>query len=217
MIGSHDTFTYLEPVNPLFKLGKRWWKTQCCNIYDQYVWGVRFFDIRVYWDEFIQCWKLCHGLVSFKGYRFKALQDICKFMSHEYPKAIYRIVLERTTCESLSQFESQCDSLFKFVDNLWRCDVKSSGYWTGVYKNRDLELYKRGYKFACDLPWNGNCVEKHGVLSKSNWWKVSLIEEAEKLNKELFDGLTAEQVNFMKEDKTKLYLIDFSTLEYGRY
>lgn len=77
MIGSHDTFTYLKPCNPIYKLGSRWWRTQCKSIDEQYTFGVRFFDIRVCRDG--NQWRLCHGVVNLKM-TFSTIKDICNFM-----------------------------------------------------------------------------------------------------------------------------------------
>lgn len=216
MIGSHDTFTFLAPINPWFNCGERLWKTQYRDLDFQYSWGVRFFDIRVYWTG--SYWRLCHGVVNFNHYAFQSLGQICQYIQSRYPEALYRIVLEKDCNQGLQQFIKECDySLFAGVDNLWRCDVKFYKHWDGVCKNRDEKLFNRGFKFAFDLPWSGNCTELHGSVTKNNWWKVSLKKEAEQCNAKLFGNLTSEQIQYIKEDKTKLYLIDYSTLEYGRY
>ena len=101
MIGSHDTFTYEKSTSWINNNCKKWWKTQNKDIFEQYKFGVRFFDIRVYRDNC--CWRTCHGKVNLRT-TFNTLEDICKWMNINFPEAIYRIVLEKgDTTDFLNQ------------------------------------------------------------------------------------------------------------------
>lgn len=212
MIGSHDTFTYLRPCNPIFNLGTRWWKTQCKSITEQYNFGIRFFDIRVCLDK-ENHWRYCHGLIDLNKYE-RTLYDICLYMTEYFPKAIYRIVLEKGNYTDERIFINESQGLCNKFPNLWRIDIKSNKVWMGEVCNNNELLFNMGYKFALSNVWEEPAHELHGLVTISNFYKIDLKEEAKKINKYLPFYCSGEYRRKMIESKEQLYFLDYCTNEY---
>lgn len=222
MIGSHDTFTYRKPLNPIFNLFKRWWKCQNKIIEEQYNFGIRFFDIRVVHHN--DDWYLAHGLVTFKDMLFPDLTHICGYMKDRCPDAIYRIVLERGSKEDELEFMEQTlvepsigvitHPISDYFPNLWRVDIKSSKQWKGNICNNNQNLYDRGYKFALGTTWESPSHELHGYITKDNWYKINLKKEAKKINSSLDFFKDKDKLKQMIESKDELYFLDYCTNEY---
>lgn len=76
MLGSHNSCTYLPC--------KHWWmylinwaaKCQSKTLSEQFHAGVRYFDIRVKWNEKDKEWVLAHGLVEYKGKLNRILETL---------------------------------------------------------------------------------------------------------------------------------------------
>lgn len=216
MIGSHDTFTYLQPANPIFRLFTGLWRTQCKTIGQQYDAGVRFFDLRVVRHR--GYWYFAHGIVRLKGYKFKLINDICKFMKSLYPEAIYRIVLERGSVADEITFLNETYGICEVYHHLWRLDIKSDKVWMGKYGSNNRLLYDAGYKFALVNTWEFPSYEITGHITKNNWYKTSLRKEA--MNKHISnDRLFAifyskESLKKEAESKYFLHFIDYCTNEF---
>ena len=204
MIGSHNTFTYLTPSCKINNLTKRWWKTQCKTIKEQYDFGVRMFDIRVCLKR--SKWTYCHGLVDFKEGK-RDLMEICSYMKTYFPEAIYRIVLEKGDKPTQRIFINEAKYLCELYPNLWRVDIKAYKKWNGFIANNNKNLYNRGYLFAYNEVWDTPCHEIHGFVTKNNFLKINLAKEAKKLNKDTFS-----KADLLSKDT--LYFIDYCTNEY---
>ncbi len=63
MIGSHNTFSYLSPVNFWGKITKLWSKCQDKTFAEQYNSGIRYFDIRV--KRINSNWHFVHNNVDY--------------------------------------------------------------------------------------------------------------------------------------------------------
>lgn len=210
MIGSHDSYTFHKATKSIYNksLVRRTWKAQNMNIAEQYEHGVRMFDVRVCRDG--NKWRVCHGAAEFDE-TFASIQCICDFFDRLYPDAIYRIWLEkgskaverRFIAESVNE-HCHC-SLCDFYPNLWRVGIKSYKEWTNGICNNNERLYNKGYLFAKDAPWSGNCHELHGTMSFKNYFKGSLESQAKKYNREIMNTVPTDQIC----GKEHLYLIDF--------
>ena len=66
-------------------------------------------------------------------------------------------------------------------------------------------MYNKGYLFAKDAPWSGNCHELHGTMSFKNYFKGSLESQAKKYNRKIMSTVPKDQIY----GKEHLYLIDF--------
>lgn len=213
MIGSHNTYTYLKSTNWVYNNCKKWWKCQEKTIQEQYDFGVRFFDIRVYRDG--NLWRACHGKVNLKK-TWKSLEDICIEMEKNFPEAIYRIVLEKGDAyEFINETEFKDHTLLTDkYPNLWRIDSKEREYWKGYYANNNYKLFDRLYKFACVNVWEEPAHELHGFLTCKNFYKMDLRKEAKKINSKLDFFNDPDKLKEMIEDKSTLYFLDYCTNEY---
>lgn len=86
MIATHDSFTYLRPANPLWRLVSFAWRTQERTLTEQRKDGVAYFDLRVVRGKG-GAWLPAHGLVTLRG-RFDALLE-------ETGGRPFRLILER--------------------------------------------------------------------------------------------------------------------------
>lgn len=217
MIGSHNSLTYLKSTSWVCNRTTKWWRTQCKSIYEQYAFGVRFFDFRVCRDG--NQWRLCHGEANLKM-TFSRLKNICNLMGMKYPDAIYRIVLEkgdddlfkRDALHPLRRMVSQdlCDR----YENLWRVDIKSTGNWMGSVCNNNQNLYDRGYKFAKVDTWTPPAHELHGSITASNFYKTNLKKEAQKINGSLQFFKDPQLLKDMIGSKDELFFLDYCTNQY---
>lgn len=88
--GSHDSLTYdwATIFNP-FKISISYWaQTQDLNIYEQLLIGVRYFDIRIIWDDIDKKWYGVHGDYINKNVTYEsALKQLDQFCL-QYPNEI---------------------------------------------------------------------------------------------------------------------------------
>lgn len=63
MIGSHNTMSYLKPINFLGKITKFWGKCQDKTIEEQYEAGANYFDIRV--KQIKNVWHFVHNNIDY--------------------------------------------------------------------------------------------------------------------------------------------------------
>lgn len=215
MIGSHCTFTYLEPIHKIYSLTECWWKTQCKNIIEQYNFGIRFFDIRVCFTKKNR-WTLCHGRVNFK-YSERTLYDYCLFMASYCPEAIYRIVLEKGDFNDRSIFINEALDLCNKFDNLWRVDIKSYKAWYGYICNNNKKLFDTGYKFALSDPWEEPsqilCLHR-SIDGLCDMLHTDLKEEAKGINNVFSFFHNKEELKKVLESKDELWILDYCTNNY---
>jgi hypothetical protein len=88
MVGSHKSFTYMEATNFILNIFSKFWRRQTLSIDEQYMSGVRFFEIQVSWHK--GKWQLTNNLVKFGKY-YKSLISICEEFQNRYPKSIIKI------------------------------------------------------------------------------------------------------------------------------
>lgn len=215
MLGSHDTYTYLKSTSWIYNNCKKYWKTQCKSIEEQYAFGIRCFDIRVYRDK--KCWRVCHGMANLKK-TFSSLQEICYIMQRDFPEAIYRIVLEKGNSTLFVSEATKPNvrnsnvNLCGLFTNLWRVDIKESGNWKGSVCNNNHKLFDLGYKFALVNTWEFPSHELHGAVTSGNFYKIDLCKEAKRINGQL--DFFKNDLKNMISSKEELYLLDYCTNEY---
>lgn len=148
MIGSHDSFTYLEAKYSIFNLFSFLWRTQSLTIGEQIVKGVFYFDIRVRKvskkDSNKYCWRVCHGLVDF-DVEFNRIEDILKTFK---PYKV-RIILERGSTEDEELFINEVKEVSKNYENLWFSCIKKN--WIVIV---DLDPYIIDYSYTPILSGN---------------------------------------------------------------
>ena len=163
MIGSHDSFTYMNPLHSIFKLFKFIWRTQTKSITEQYNCGVRYFDIRVKYRR--NRWYICHGVVTF-NVSFYSIKHIIDFFNLHYLNSKLRIIYERGEYEDIFKKEIR-DILDN--DTLSFACIKSK--WE-VLVNRDPIINDYTYKpILSNLSWCENIKRMNFFSTIKSWAK----------------------------------------------
>lgn len=137
MLGSHNSFSYLKPVKWWMRLINFAGKCQSLDVYDQILLqDVKFFDVRLKWDNKAQEFYLAHGiiryswnispLVSFLDWLYTdELDDLISIGGKKFKcsySPIFRFVLEynnpiedRTI---IDKFKSLLDTLIFMYDGI---------------------------------------------------------------------------------------------------
>lgn len=187
MIGTHDSFTYLNPKKRVFNILSFLWRTQTKNIQEQRALGVKYFDIRVRYYK--GKWILCHGLVDFDTIPFSTLEDIMKFFN----KSEYlRVILERVSSND-DIFKFKHDILVlkeKYKNIVFSCIKKD---WNIVINN-DLHIIDYTYTpFLSNLSLWDN-IKRMNFFSTIKKW-------AKKHNPTITEGIV--------EDKNTVHFLDY--------
>lgn len=209
MIGTHDSFSYL-PAQGIANLLPRLWRTQSASLLEQYASGVRMFDLRIRLDRTNTKWQACHGLARF-NWHWDRVADLCRYIEKHFPKAIYRIVLDRGNRDEEDYFRYQSEHLCEHFSRLWRVDIRRSGRWDGAVCNNNAELYKEGYLFAMVNTWECPAFELHGKLTWRNALTLDLHKEARRINATLPVMTDDEAYAEDTMNKENLFLLDYAT------
>lgn len=113
MIGSHNTFSYLSPKGIWNKILTPWHKCQDVNIYSQYALGMRYFDIRVVFNEYDFNFSLVHNHVVYKknakDFLITILKNLNRYSSIEDPIYIRIIVdIRNKPCRIEAEYQRKC-------------------------------------------------------------------------------------------------------------
>lgn len=192
MIGSHDSFTYLEAKYSIFNLFSFLWRTQSLTIGEQIVKGVFYFDIRVRKvskkDSNKYCWRVCHGLVDF-DVEFNRIEDILKTFK---PYKV-RIILERGSNEDEELFINEVKEVSKNYENLWFSCIKKN--WIVIV---DLDPYIIDYSYTPFLSSNSlwSNTKRFFSLIKNGNYSIKKNSELNNptINQEL---ISCNQLHFM--------------------
>lgn len=144
MIGTHDSFTYLNTGNIFIDIFNMFWRCQVKTLDEQYELGVRVFDIRVIAVEKdgIVCWEVGHGIARVRQY-FVNLEDICVYFKKNYPGSFVRIMLEKNGNDLgiRASFEKEAiEAIQKYADMIWTIYVKNP--WICMYSNKKFKEVK---------------------------------------------------------------------------
>ena len=192
MIGSHDSFTYLEAKYSIFNLFSFLWRTQSLTIGEQIVKGVFYFDIRVRKvskkDSNKYCWRVCHGLVDF-DVEFNRIEDILKTFK---PYKV-RIILERGSNKDEELFINEVKEVSKNYENLWFSCIKKN--WIVIV---DLDPYIIDYSYTPFLSSNSlwSNTKRFFSLIKNGNYSIKKNSELNNptINQEL---ISCNQLHFM--------------------
>ena len=139
VLGSHNTMSYLKPK--LWFLKPFAWMAQCQNkdIKYQYGLGIRYFDIRVRFDEFGNP-EFAHGLISYKGDVISTLKELNSFGEEIKIRLILELSKETfDTPRQVALFRFNCCRWVKRFKNLkFHCGIKKYD-WEVVYKFKNPE------------------------------------------------------------------------------
>lgn len=94
MLGSHNSLSYLPC--------RKWWmylinwaaKCQSKTLSEQYHSGVRYFDIRLKWDDKKEDWVIAHGLIEYKGDIRRILETLNSLADYYNERIYVRFLLE---------------------------------------------------------------------------------------------------------------------------
>lgn len=217
MLGSHDTFTYLDSEDWFTRLLKPFWKCQSLSIQEQYDKGVRFFDIRVsknYKSGLISkifnrkdnnpYWSVSHGIAELEennDFMFKTIEDICMYFTNNFKDAYYRIIFESGNEEEKQEFKQQIIGLENKYFGL--C-------WYGIKKPWITLFYNPPFTYIEEL----NCKLFNWDIKKSfltNIKKIKLNNTIKRWAKSNNPKITKE----ITEDKDRLVFIDYIGIEKG--
>lgn len=189
MIGSHNSFTFLQADKWYFNLFSFLWRCQTIDIYDQYKEGVRFFDIRVFWDSKSHLWRPCHGKCNFNGYSWESLDEIITFTGSRFKDTKYRIVLEKGNNDDITRFIEEYNKITD-KENLAEVAIKSP--WKTIKENNLI------YIDFTYCPWN---------TGKSFWWNIRhfKLDTIKHYAKKHNPFITKE----MKDDQVTIYFMDY--------
>lgn len=161
VIGSHNSWTYAEP--------RKWWmkllaftaKCQKLNIREQYLCGVRCFDLRIKINKDKQ-FTIAHGIIEYK-YSFCELLNDLQYLDSKkdtYVRVLHEVRSEKEyNEESIEAFSNYCRILTLLFE-----DIK---FWNGrnLYDNRKDFVFN-----TKDL----NCDDKYASVDYpkiiDDWW-----------------------------------------------
>ena len=183
MIGTHNSFTYQKATFKPFDWFSFLWKCQTKTIEEQVAMNVSYFDIRVKWDKKNDCWRTCHGIVSFDK-TYNTLKEILD----DFDLLFVRIILEKRNDIAVSKFKEQIDQIKDGYEDLLFACIKDG--WE-ILLDRDSTLIDYTYK-----PWISGLsfwenIKRFNFFSTIKKW-------AKKNNPEITeDIISSDVVHFM--------------------
>lgn len=195
MIGSHNTMTYLKAKSKLWEMIKGYWRCQDKTLDEQIAMGVRWFDIRVVYNESSNhgsLWRFAHGAIDLKS--DFSLRDVLDKI--ESCGGYVRIMLERGDEYDEELFRQYFD-INRVLDK-WPCIVGA------VIKHEWRVLWSRslgvGMRDCSYVPYKRDTA----------WWKqiwsiipfpFKSIKSRAKANKKDFES--------HKKDNKTIYVYDY--------
>lgn len=182
MIGTHDSFTYLKPVNPIYSLFNFLWRTQSLSLKKQLNKGVKYFDIRV--SYYKSKWRVSHGLVNF-DLTFSSIKYILEIFAPYY----VRLILEKGNDKVEELFTDAISEVAQYPNLSFACIKKG---WK-VLVNRDPVIKDYSY-----IPWYSG----YSFLWNLKHFKLSSIKYYAKKHN---PSITKEMI----EDPYTVYFMDY--------
>lgn len=149
MIGSHNSFTYANPIYKSKTICQNNWKCQSKDIKTQYTkHNIMFFDLHIclsshnsftYFKDYklystIYKWSACTGNIEL-DIQFKDIADILKFMEKNAPNALFRIIFDDTP--NISKFKDEIKNYIntEYFDITNCVMIAVSNPWEVLYIN----------------------------------------------------------------------------------
>lgn len=200
MIGSHNTYTYLNSDSKILNRNTRFWRCQSGNITKQYLLGVRYFDIRVFrtmgsFGKMV--WRAAHGAAELEKSWLK-VKAICNMFKATYKGAKFRLWLEKGSDEDIELFKKEVLECQPTCPQLTWAQIKLTG--EVVYKQ---ENHPEWHEYSYEK-WDFNSI-------MNNLTNYPIKENALKNNPKI----TQEMI----DDPNTVWLIDYAcdTLERDGY
>lgn len=143
MLVAHDTFTYLPAKDWLVNLFSMLWRCQVKSPQELYKdYGVNYFDLRLCKSTHSGLlglvekvfpkkpfkWGVAHGLAEF-DLEFNTVYEAMCWMHEQFPKAKFRIILERCSKKEVEEFRDQIENLIP----MYQEEVEATGcQWIGI-------------------------------------------------------------------------------------
>lgn len=150
MIGSHNSLTYLPAKTLVGKLLIPWTRCQNKTLVEQYIAGIRYFDIRVRFNNG-NC-EIVHNKIVFKGDVLEELEKLSDSVVYGDGVSI-RLVLDIRKKPKDSVYQKVCfDTLIKDIEDLPGIEVTTAIiYWNWEYIREFDELLE--YHASVSSPW----------------------------------------------------------------
>lgn len=156
MLGSHNSCTYLPC--------RKWWmylinwaaKCQSKTLSQQFHAGVRYFDIRLKWNEKRRSWVLAHGIVEYKGNVDRVLETLDSLAKFYGEKIYVRFLLEYNKMPD--------NDAFKILNLVSYVGYARENYPNLTYHLVETKWDEKAVKDYCQSVW-----VKHKYSSVLGW------------------------------------------------
>ena len=167
ILGSHNSMTYLQPDNYLYKLFSFCWKCQSSNIEYQLNHNIRCFDLRIVLND--NKWSFAHGKALLKGDTLDNILNICNKYSVENNIKIYiRLILEES-----KENKAQEDQFIKLVYNLYNKYTPNLIFFEFTRKYDWKQLVDLGYTIQEPVQYVGSMQSWYGKIWPWLYWKLN--------------------------------------------
>lgn len=156
MLGSHNSLSYLPC--------RKWWmylinwaaKCQSKTLSEQFHSGVRYFDIRLKWNEKGRNFVIAHGIIEYKG-SIDRIVEVLNSLAKFYNEKVYvRFLLEYNKMPD----DEACKILY-FKQNV--------NYWRGHYPNLTYHLIETKWDEKVIEGYTSGIVLSHHYSSVLGW------------------------------------------------
>ena len=154
MVGTHNSMTYLRAVSPLWEAISCWWRCQDKTLDEQIAAGVRWFDIRIAYNNKPggPLWKFAHGGADLEYADGPGLRDVLERV--EECGGLVRVMLEKGDEEAEQLFAEYFNEAS--TTKRWPCitgAVIKKG-WRVLWSKGEPQLVDRSYvPYKRDTAW----------------------------------------------------------------
>ena len=116
---------------PVYLIVKHWTITQNKNIYDQLMFGIRSFDLRIFWSQYKKNWYIGHS-IAVNTYK-KVISDFIRFLkSHKNEFVIIQIKRD---------FENR-HTVNKKVEAFWKYNKSFKEFYKLIWFSKKIPTYE---------------------------------------------------------------------------
>lgn len=192
-LGSHNTFSYLEPLKWYMKPFRFMARCQRDNIKEQVDKNIKYFDLRVVYDFKKDCWVFAHGYMKYKGDVSRLMLDLFDFLARKYGLDYKDEVKIALNLEIMRPSKKQEEKFIEFVKILQ--SIYGSKHFVGGFRKYDWSYIKET---------NLQNPSTEGFFSSCRGNKIDDLYPEKfsiKTRKEAFEAF--------KKSKAEYFLIDF--------
>lgn len=174
ILASHNSWSYANPKYWYMYPFRFMSKCQNKDVIDQWVHGVRMFDLRINFDDY-GCMQVRHGIMTFDISYNYLMNDLSFLNNKAKDESIYlRVILEQNRPDRLNQnfrewnFRRFCEALaehftnIKFIEGVRKFDWKEI-YHFNTPKPQILDKYNSATSIT-------NKVNKKWYSKLDDWW-----------------------------------------------